>query len=510
MSSLNCKNSVTPAIGFVDIATLSELEAYLYGGQQAITYFVRSVLKANWFTFVATALRHVSGCADFGNDFSASVNRSGDYVLNVWLRVQVPQIAGQILTANDVPNGFWFAWTHNFGHNLIKYCNITFNELKVHEFDSTWLDFWAAYNVTASKRIGYDNMIGNVSAMTNFVQVIAGAAVNPTIPTTGVNILGTGGFFNIPLPFFFSADSGIALPVAAIPFNDIKINYCLRDWKDMIVVARKTSTGIFYPASDSERTTVLNSIYTITSTHTNGIPAYSWGTQGVKLQHCETLSHYVVVHNDERVLMGKCSRDMAMHQVQFLQDQQFDLTKTQQCFDLRFSHSVTMVFYAAKNVSWAGEHSQYSVWDYGTNPVADPISPDITGLNGFDPIEKTQLIYENTARFDGGSDYGALVVPWYFGRVIPEVSGLHVLSYTLEMFSLDPKGSTGYSKLANVSIIHHRSDAAYQASVISGNFANTTNPVVAVPQQNNYKNKVLCDNWNIIRISGGSLGLPVL
>jgi hypothetical protein len=502
MSSLNCKNSVTPAIGFVDIATLSELEAYLYGGQQSITYFVRSVLKSNWFSFVATALRHVSGCADFGNDFSASVNRSGDYVLNTWFRCQVPEIACKNFTNSS---GVYFRWTHNFGHNLIKYCNITFNELKVHEFDSTWLDNWAAYNVTASKRVGYENMIGNVSAMTMFKPVVGVAQNAPKVE----NIVGTGGFINIPLPFFYTVDSGVALPVAAIPFNDIKINYCFRDWKDMIVVGQKYSAAlspnVIYPASDSVRTDVLNNIYTVNTTWTAGVATYTWGNQGVKLQHCETLAHYVVVHNDERVLMGKCPRDIAIHQIQFLQDQQFDLEKSQQCFDLRFSHSVSMIFYSAKNLSWAGEHSQYSVWDFGV--VDNPTSPDITGLNGFDPIEKTQLIYENTARFDGGSDYGSLIVPFYFGKVIPDVSGYHVLSYTLEMFSLDPKGSTGYSKLANVSIIHHRSQAAYNASVIGGVIPSTQ---VQFPSQKHYKNKVLCDNWNIIRLSGGSLGLPIL
>ncbi len=151
------KNAVTPAIAFVDLATFSELEAYFYGGSASVTYFVRSVLKSNWFSFVATCLRHVSGCADFGQDFSASINRSGDYLLNTYLRFQVPAIAFSIAQGQAGYNAV-IRWTHNLGHSLIKYANITFNELKVHEFDNTWLDFHAYLTVTASKQVGYDNI----------------------------------------------------------------------------------------------------------------------------------------------------------------------------------------------------------------------------------------------------------------------------------------------------------------------------------------------------------------
>ena len=30
---------------------------------------------------------------------------------------------------------------------------------------------------------------------------------------------------NLPLPFFFSRDSGVSLPTAALPYNDLKIKF---------------------------------------------------------------------------------------------------------------------------------------------------------------------------------------------------------------------------------------------------------------------------------------------
>ena len=80
------------------------------------------------------------------------------------------------------------------------------------------------------------------------------------------------------------------------------------------------------------------------------------------------------------------------------------------------------------------------------------------------------------------------------------------MTYSLEMFSLDPKGSTGYSKLANVSIIVSPSSQAQNAIgyVTVDEFAQITTG------QANYKFQLRARNWNIVRLSGGSLGLPVL
>lgn len=462
---MSCKTSVTPAIAFVDLATFDELSAYFYGGALAVTYFVRSVKKASWFSFVPIGLRHCSGRSDFGEEFSASVNRSGDYVLNVWLRVKVPKV--KLSQAQTQGAGVRIRWTHNFMHNLVKKCDITFNELCVHEFDSCWLDINHYFRTRGSKRVGYDTMIGEVFDMVGFVDV-----------SDGVATLGTGGYFNLPLPLFFTEDSGIALPVAAIPFNDIKINYCLRNWQDMMVVDPGNS-GL-------TRDQILALLV-----DENG--------KEIKLQSVETLAHYAVIHNDERVLMGKAPRDCAIHQVQLLQEQPFDPLLAQTTYDLRFSHSIDFMAWGARNITILGELSDYAVLD--TANAADP-----NNLNGFDPLAQSTLIYENTARADLGSDYYATVVPWYWCDAIPDVSGLHAYSYSLEAFSLDPKGSTGYSKLANVSMCVKPSDAA------TTDAQNQPAAGTILPENTarKYRFCLRVKNWNIVRLSGGSLGLPVL
>ena len=96
-----------------------------------------------------------------------------------------------------------------------------------------------------------------------------------------------------------------------------------------------------------------------------------------------------------------------------------------------------------------------------------------------------------------GSDYFSLVNPWYHAPVIPNETGYHSYSYSLDFISLDPMGSTNYGKLTNVSIVPECSTAAV-TNASSTTFKQT------------YEFIVTAINNNIIRVSGGALGFPVL
>lgn len=59
-------NTVTASVTFIDLATFGELEGFTYGGPNAITWFVASVQKGNWFSTVPISLRNVGTTAQFG------------------------------------------------------------------------------------------------------------------------------------------------------------------------------------------------------------------------------------------------------------------------------------------------------------------------------------------------------------------------------------------------------------------------------------------------------------
>lgn len=469
---------------FIDLATFSELEGFLYGGPDAITWYVAAVQKANWQSYIPITLRH-NGTIDFGQkNVSACVNRSGDYVLHIWFRVQIPQL---VLHGTNLYNDATIRWTRNLMHNLFEKINISFNELVVHEFDNYWLDFNYQFRKRGSKRVGYRNMIGDIASMTTAVgQDVA---------------LGTGGYFSVQFPFFFSQDSGIALPVAALPFNDIKVNYVFRRWEELTVV---------YPG-----TAAAGGAVSASSAHVFIYDGTATPTQKPTLIDPQTNAHYAVVHNDERVKMGDAPRDMLIHQVQTTQNAPFKDISSRSTFDIRLSHSIVVFCFAAQN---------YSILDVNSGQNGGEWSNYTTEYDyaGLDPIAFSTLVYENTCRLAQGSDYYSLIHPDLMSEATPDETGYHMWSYSLVPWDpLKPAGSTNFSKLANVSMSHDMSPAA-QASAGIGTASGVAEDAAGNPLQwpntagalaefaQKYRHIFIARNWNIARVANGSLGHPTL
>ena len=461
--------------GFIDLATFDEIERYLYGTLEATAYFVRETRKSTWFTQVPVILSNSSGSAQFNNDFSVSISRAGDYLLHTWLRVAFPSISLNGSFNNGTVTskaGLTVRWTANLMHNLIKECNITFNDLVAARFDNFHLDFWAAFTVPASKHTGYNNMIGNITTLTDPKNGGSGTVIDLPAVT-----------LNLPLPFFYTRDSGVALPTAALPYNEMRINFSFRDWTELLIVEQVA------PSVTTDRRLSI----TVGSANTNHL------LSAPVLGSVQVWANYAIVSNDERKRMACAPRDILIEQVQTAPRQTFaPSTNPTPSYDIRFSHAIKALFFAVRNRTFAAEGSNYT----SASPQASGINNFVLNTrDGLDPIFQTSLVYENTARLSQmGSDYFSLVNPWYHAPSIPEKTGYHCYSYSLDFYNLDPMGSTNYGKLTNVSIRPEASTAAVSAAGGSG--------INAFAQLFDFLVTVV--NNNIIRVSGGALGFPVL
>jgi len=251
---------------------------------------------------------------------------------------------------------------------------------------------------------------------------------------------------------------------------------------------------------------------------------------------CQVWANYAIVSNEERKKMACAPRDILIEQVQTAPLQSFNNqnpvatsgfmgvqsgTQITPQFDIRFSHAVKVLFWAARN------KSNYAAWSNYTSDPQFPLGPRQSGniaaapgnplfgvvdfTAGSDPVDNTSLIYENTQRLQNmGSDYFSLVNPWFHSPVIPLETGYHSYSYSLDYSNIDPMGSTNYGKLTNVSIVPFSSAAQnnswyFNASVQPSAGGANVNAVAT-----KYDFITTCVNNNIIRISGGALGFPVL
>lgn len=436
--------------------TFDELEKYLYGGPDATAYFVRETKKATWFTQVPVVLSRSAGSPDFGQEWSVSISRAGDYLIQSWLRLTTPSVT--LLAGNQAGVNGRIRWTKNFMHNLIRECSITFNDLVAARFDNYHLDFWAAFTVPAGKRNGYNNMIGTFDDMT--------APHAPGVPIGAYTL-------NLPLPLFYSRDSGVALPTAALPYNEMKINFSFRNWQDLLILNNIAAAGNQYLNINIPTDIALAPV----------------------IGQTQVWANYAIVSNDERKRMACAPRDILIEQCQTAARQPFTpINNAQQQVDIRFSHAVKVLFFSVRNKTGQAEWSNYTT----NSPVCGSAAVNYTPDTDADPILQTSLIYENTNRLaQMGSDYFSLVNPFYNAPVIPLDTGYHCYSYSLDFYCLDPMGSTNYGKLTNVNL----TPEASQQAITAANGAGAVGTGANFPQT--YEFITTCVNNNIIRISGG-------
>jgi hypothetical protein len=450
-------SNVTSA--FVDLATLDTLETYLYGGEDAVTYFVRQHIKSTWFSQVPVVLASASGTADFGNTWSVTVSRAADYLLSTWLEVTTP-----VVTAATDHKNFW---VKNLMHNLVKEVTITFNDLVAMKIDSTQLDFWSAFSVPASKKAGYDAMIG------------AGVKTPAANGQDAVFLHGLDASVShrlqLPLPFFFSRESGVALPTAALPYNDMRINFTMRTAAELLTA--------FNTANDVEVAASNPTTFTAPAT--------------LSLLKARVWANYAVVTNEERALMGQTTRDIAIEQMQAAPITSYSVGGTSQ-YDIRFSHGIKALMFGLRQT--ARDTTAYTagagfINGAGGDLLSRYYSRDFAAeaagsFNRKSPIDNVTLLYENTTRLGSiPSEYFTHMQPYHHAQSIPtDEAGMHLYSYALDLMKVDPCGSTNFGMLTNISII--------PASIagLTGSWELVVNGI----------------NHNVIRVTGGALGFPIL
>jgi len=466
--------SASANCGFIDLATFGELEAYLYAGANAITHFVASIQKSNWFTVIPLKLRCSGGGPGFGaKRVPFNATRQADYVLGANLRARFPTIGFDASVENSNAT---IRWCTNLMHALIEHVQLEFNDLNVEEFDNYWMDVDMEFRRESGHWDAYQMGIGNVPSFT--------APVGP-----GQSV-GGGAARTVPLNFFFSEDSGFALPVAALPFNEVKITFDFRDWKNLVLIDSGGVAGV----------TVNNVVV-----YKNGLPT----TEKPCLSGVEVIATYAIVHNDERIKMGEGPRDILGSQIQSIQTAPFKDPSTRSSFDVRLSHSVIALFYMAQNISLQHNFSGDLGADQSNYSTLSSVLIAKQG-DAVDPILHSALIYENQPRFTDTSVYSSIEAPMRTSINTPRHIGYHVMPYALNLWDATcASGSTGYGKLANVAINHQLGPAAVLAS--QGKYPDGTDifwpgPEDAFPQV--FQHILLARNHQIFRAANGSLGIP--
>lgn len=463
----------------------------LYGGK-SVNRFRKVIRKSAWFTVIAAQLNKCGTTGDFSGEMQAMFSRAGDYIRDVWLRVELPEVV-----CNP---GFQARWTRNIGHNLIDEAYLQFNDLTVNKLTSYHMDFLSAFMVPEGKLNGYNNMIGNIPPLTDPYDEYA---AHPEAISETASVRLPRYALNIPLPFYFTRDHHDAINQAACPFNDVKLTIKFRAWEDLLIVDRLQRHTFDVVTGNTITPAIVTADPTVSFQE-----ALRSGTN-MRLANCQVWAHYAVIPNGDRDKIGEEGDiDTIIEQVQTIPPTSFNpFGQSQRGVDLRFAHSIRALFFAMRNTTIRNEWSNYSTHiPRGAVTNAAIIFRPVGSAN---PIGRAVLTYENVDRVNMNSDYYTLVAPYYSAVRIPQEIGYHLLSYANRLDHLQPDGSTNFARLASVNLNIEASTTA---------IAQSAPPVTNVPEWEpeyhtvsaRFDIIITASSLSVLRFSSGSAGFPVL
>lgn len=203
--------------GVIDVVAKGQQDMYLTESP-SITYFKKTYQRHT--NFACESIEQTfNGQPSFGNKVSATISRNGDLVQRMYLRVELPDLAGTAV-----------GYVPSVGHALIESVTLNVGGTQVDKQYGEWLHIWSELSLPESRKSGYDDLIGNRTALT----------------TTGSTV--DGGVIYIPLQFWFNRHSHLALPLIALAYHDVKVEFSFRSL-DYITVGTLSSTPSLPSAS---------------------------------------------------------------------------------------------------------------------------------------------------------------------------------------------------------------------------------------------------------------------
>ena len=400
--------------GLLQLVAYGAQDVYLTGNPQ-ITFF--KVVYRRHTNFAIEAIQQTfNGTPNFGNRVTCQISRNGDLIHRVYLAV-VNYSSG----INVCPY---------FGLRLINYVEIEIGGQKIDKHYSHWMYVWNELSLPVSKKDAYKKMVGANDKLKSL---------------TNANLY-------IPLEFWFCRNVGLALPLIALQYHEVKINI-LFETKDNCL----GNTG---------------ELLDLTST-----------TLWVD---------YIFLDTDERRRFAQLSHEYLIEQLQFTGTESINDSATSIKPKLSFNHPCKeLVWFCASSHSAtkATINNNWVNYSTGTNEYAagnSELFKETSAITSTNPIKTAKLVLNGNDRFSARpGSYFNLIQPFQHHENIPSNSGINVYSFALKPEEHQPSGTLNMSRIDT---------AVLNLDVTSSMIGSKNLHVYAV-------------NYNVLRILSGMGGL---
>ena len=221
--------------GLMQLVAYGAQDVYLTGNPQ-ITFW--KVTYRRHTNFAMESIEQTfQGQADFGRRVTCTISRNGDLAFRTYLQITLPEI-GQELANNDA-NNVYARWLDFPGEQLISQVEVEIGGQRIDRQYGDWMHIWNQLTLSKEQERGYHKMVGNTTQLT-YITDPAFANVDGPCSSDSVrqvcaprNALPETTLY-VPLQFWYCRNPGLALPLIALQYHEVKINLDIRNIEECL------------------------------------------------------------------------------------------------------------------------------------------------------------------------------------------------------------------------------------------------------------------------------------
>ena len=308
--------------GLMQLVAYGAQDVYLTGNPQITFWKVTYRRHTNY--AMESIEQTFNGQADFGRRVTCTVSRNGDLAFRTYLQVTLPEINQSMVTTADNANttGCFARWLDCPGEQLISQVEVEIGGQRIDRQYGDWMHIWNQLTMTAEQETGYHKMIGHTTQLTYLTNRCFDKVDGPcdadapaqvcaprnTLPETTLYV---------PLQFWFCRNPGLALPLIALQYHEVKLNVDLRPIDECLwaVSGDGASGNATVPASATCKAT----------------SAYQQSLVAASLY-----VDYIFLDTDERRRMAQNPHEYLIEQLQFTGDESVGSSSNK--IKLNFNH----------------------------------------------------------------------------------------------------------------------------------------------------------------------------
>jgi hypothetical protein len=172
-----------------------------------------------------------NGQADFGRRVTCTISRNGDLAYRTYLQVTLPEINQQM--ANSGSSDVYARWLDFPGEQIISQVEVEIGGQRIDRQYGDWMHIWNQLTLSAEQERGYHQMIGNTTALTYITDPSFNDVDGPCESTAPRQVCAPRNALPettlyIPFQFWYCRNPGLALPLIALQYHEVKINLDIR------------------------------------------------------------------------------------------------------------------------------------------------------------------------------------------------------------------------------------------------------------------------------------------